>query len=144
MINNFSDQIKGLDAVVYIMILAAGALAFVVLYNLTNINISERIREVATIKVLGFYNREVNMYVFRENIVMTLIGIVSGLVLGFIISGFMVRTIEMDMVMFGREIQISSFIISSVLTIGFTLLVNGLMSGKMKRISMVESLKSVE
>lgn len=143
-INNFSDQIKGLDAVVYIMILAAGALAFVVLYNLTNINISERIREVATIKVLGFYNREVNMYVFRENIVMTLIGIVSGLVLGFIISGFMVRTIEMDMVMFGREIQISSFIISSVLTIGFTLLVNGLMSGKMKRISMVESLKSVE
>lgn len=143
-IDNFSQQISGLDAVVYIMILAAGALAFVVLYNLTNINISERIREVATIKVLGFYNREVNMYVFRENIVMTLIGIVFGLILGFFLSGFMVRTIEMDMVMFGRNIDVSSYIISTLLTIVFTLFVNWVMSGKMKKISMVESLKSIE
>lgn len=143
-IKDFKNTIKSLNIVVYIMIAAAGALAFIVLYNLTNINISERVREIATIKVLGFFHREVNMYVIRENIVMTIMGIVLGLILGTFISRFMVTTIEMDMVMFGRELFASSYIMAALLTVLFTFLVNWIMTFKMKKIDMVDSLKSVE
>lgn len=143
-IAEFNETIASINAVVIVMILAAGALAFVVLYNLTNINISERVREIATIKVLGFYNNEVNMYIIRENIVLTIIGIVCGIIAGTFLAKFMILTIEVDEVMFGRNIEISSYIIAAILTAVFSLLVNIVMSRKMKKISMVESLKSIE
>lgn len=143
-VNDFNDTIKSLNVVVLVMILSAGALAFVVLYNLTNINIAERVREIATIKVLGFYNKEVSNYVYRENIVLSVIGIIVGLIIGFFLTKFMVKTIEMDIVMFGREIKLFSFLIAAALTILFSVFVNWMMSFRMKKISMVESLKSIE
>lgn len=143
-IDSFKDMIESLNIIVYVMIFCAGALAFVVLYNLTNINIAERTREIATIKVLGFYNREVCGYVYRENIVLTVMGIAAGLVLGVFLSGFIVQTAEIDKFMFGREIHFLSFLYAIGLTALFSLLVNGFMYFKMKVISMVDSLKSIE
>lgn len=143
-INNFKDMIQSLNMIVSVMIICAGALAFVVLYNLTNINIAERVREIATIKVLGFYNKEVSAYVYRENIVLTLVGILVGLLLGVVLSGFIIQTVEIDKVMFGREIYPSTFLWATGLTALFSLLVNWLMYYKMKAVSMVESLKSIE
>jgi putative ABC transport system permease protein len=126
------------------MLVSAGALAAVVLYNLTNINISERVREIATIRVLGFYDMEVYKYIFRENIVLSVIGIVVGLFLGVLLDGFIIATVETDIAMFAREIEPTSFIYSVVFTLAFTFIVNILMTPIIKRISMVESLKSIE
>ena len=126
------------------MIFCAGALSFIVLYNLTNVNISERIREIATIKVLGFYDNEVSAYIFRENILLTVIGTIGGLLLGTVFHKFIMVTVEMDYVMFGRTIDIKSFIMAAILTIIFSLLVNWAMYYKLKKVQMVESLKSVD
>ena len=142
--DNFDDTIKSLDLVVLVMIFCAGALSFIVLYNLTNVNISERIREIATIKVLGFYDNEVSAYIFRENILLTVIGAIGGLLLGTVFHKFIMVTVEMDYVMFGRTIDIKSFIMAAFLTIIFSLLVNWAMYYKLKKVEMVESLKSVD
>ena len=119
-------------------------LAFVVLYNLNNINITERKRELATLKVLGFYDKEVTEYVYRENILLTLIGSVFGMLLGKILHRFIIVTVEIDSVMFGRNINTISFVYAFLLTVVFSLFVNGVMYFKLKKINMVESLKSVE
>jgi putative ABC transport system permease protein len=141
---NFNDTLDSLDKVIMILILSAGALAFVVLYNLTNINISERIREIATIKVLGFHDEEVSKYVYRENIILTLIGTALGLVLGIFLHKFIILTTEIEFIMFGREIRGISFVYSAVLTLAFAALVNFVMYFKLRKINMVESLKSVD
>ena len=127
-----------------IIIFSAAALALVVLYNLTNINITERIRELATIKVLGFYDMEVAMYVYRENIVLTLLGIALGQIIGKYLCTYLIRTVEMDIVMFGREALLHNYILSVVMSIAFAVFVNILMYFRMKKIDMVQSLKSVE
>lgn len=142
--SSFSDMITNLNSVVILIIVSAGALAFIVLYNLTNVNISERIREIATIKVLGFYDNEVSSYVFRENIILTIIGTVLGLILGVFLHRFIMTTAELEFVMFGREIKSISFILSGLLTFIFATLVNLCMYFKLKKVKMVESLKSVD
>ena len=138
------NMLGALDEVIVVLIISAGMLAFVVLYNLNNINITERQRELATLKVLGFYNGEVAMYVYRENIVLTFLGSVFGIILGKFLHGFIIVTVEIESVMFGRNIDLSSFVYGFLLTILFSLLVNGAMYFKLKKINMVESLKSVE
>lgn len=143
-IENFNTMLETLNMVVYVLILAAGALAFVVLYNLTNINIAERTREIATIKVLGFYNREVSEYIYRENIILTIVGALAGLGLGVLLNSYVVQTVEIDIVMFGREIYLPSFLYALGITFIFAIIVNVLMYFKMRKIDMVESLKSIE
>ncbi|MDF2942041.1 MAG: hypothetical protein K0S01_899 [Herbinix sp.] len=139
-----SNILVSLDIVVWVLIIAAGALAFVVLYNLNNININERRRELATIKVLGFYNNEMAAYVYRENIVLTIIGAAFGVIFGIILHRFVITTVEVDLVMFGRNIDPSSYLYSILLTFLFSAFVNFVMFFKLKKIDMVESLKSVE
>jgi len=141
---SFSDMVGNLNSIVFVMIISAGALAFVVLYNLTNINITERIREIASIKVLGFYDLEVSEYVFRENIILTIINIIFGLLGGIVLNRFVLETAETDVVMFGREIRWYSYLLSAALTILFSILVNVVMHFRLKKVSMIESLKSVE
>lgn len=143
-VENFRKMLTTLNMVVYVMIISAGALAFVVLYNLTNINIAERAREIATIKVLGFYNREVSEYIYRENIILTIIGALFGLFLGVFLNGFIIQTVEVDIVMFGRDIMPQSFLFALGLTFLFAIIVNFFMYFKMRGIDMVESLKSIE
>lgn len=143
-INRFNDMIGTLNLVTYILILSAAALSFVVLYNLTNVNMSERVREIATIKVLGFYNSEVASYVYKENIVISIIGALAGLGLGVILHRFIMDTIEMESIMFGNAVTPWSFVYSFLLTMLFSLIVNAVMYRKLKKIPMVESLKSVE
>lgn len=133
-----------LNLVIIILIISAGMLAFVVLYNLNTINIAERKRELATLKVLGFYDGEVSSYVFRENVVLTFIGIVFGLVVGNFLHRFIIVTVEVNAAMFGREIHLASYLQSSLWTLAFSLLINWIMHFKLKKIDMVESLKSVE
>lgn len=137
-------MLTALDSVMIVLIVSAGMLAFVVLYNLNNINITERKRELATLKVLGFYDLEVCEYVFRENIFLTLFGAAAGVVMGSILHRFVITTVEVDAAMFGRNIYLPSFIYSILYTIGFSLFVNFIMYFKLKKIDMVESLKSVE
>jgi putative ABC transport system permease protein len=122
----------------------ANLLAFVVLYNLTNVNITERVREIATIKVLGFFDREVSGYVYRENLILTLIGGLLGLVGGIFLHRFVVVTAEVDLVMFERTIHPISYVWSILLTLVFAGVVNFVMYFRLKNISMVESLKSTE
>lgn len=141
---DFEDTIRSLNYVVFIMILSAGALAFVVLYNLTNVNISERIREIATIKVLGFYDNEVSTYIYRENTVLTIIGTMVGLVIGIFLHRYIMTTVEMDNLMFGLKLDLKSYIISVILTLGFAIFVNFAMYYKLKNVEMVESLKSID
>jgi putative ABC transport system permease protein len=136
--------VVSLNAVVYAIILCAALLAFVVLYNLTNINLSERLREIATIKVLGFYNREVSMYVYRENMILTVLGGGIGLVLGIFLHRVIMTSIEQAGVMFGNYISLRSFLYSFFITLVFGILVNLFMYRKLVNIKMVESLKSVE
>lgn len=138
------DMLQSLNIVIVVLIISAGMLAFVVLYNLNNINITERKRELATLKVLGFYDKEVTEYVYRENILLTLIGSVFGMLLGKILHRFIIVTVEIDSVMFGRNINTISFVYAFLLTVVFSLFVNGVMYFKLKKINMVESLKSVE
>jgi putative ABC transport system permease protein len=135
---------NSVNDVVVIILISAALLALVVLYNLTNINIPERLRELATIKVLGFYDREVSWYIFRENTVLTAAGIVLGLVGGKFLHGWLVRTVELDFVMFGRSAKPASFVLAAVLTFLFAALVNIIGQRRMKRINMVESLKTNE
>ena len=139
-----NDMLNNLNIVVFVLIVSAGLLAFVVLYNLNNINITERKRELATLKVLGFYPNEVSAYVYRENIVLTVLGALFGVALGKILHRFIIVTVEIDTVMFGRNIDMSSFVYSFLLTVAFSMIVNGAMYFKLKKINMVESLKSVE
>lgn len=143
-ISRFQDMIQSLNIVTLVLILSAASLAFVVLYNLTNVNISERVREIATIKVLGFYDREVGSYVYRENAFITLIGAVVGILLGMLLHAFIMKTVEMDSVMFGNEIKWISYVYSFLLTVLFSVIVNLFMYRRLKNIPMVESLKSVE
>lgn len=142
--SSLDDTIASINYVVYVIILCAGMLAFVVLYNLMNINITERTKEIATIKVLGFFEREVEAYVYRESNVLTVIGMLLGLVGGIFLHMFIMRTVEVDMVMFGRDIKPLSFVLSAVLTVVFSLLVNLGMKRKLRNISMVESMKAPE
>lgn len=143
-IDSYRTMLKSVNAVVVVLVLAAAALAFVVLYNLTNINITERIREIATLKVLGFTPGEVNAYIYRETMLLSVIGALLGMVIGQFLAGFVVATAEVDQVMFGREIHAWSFAVAFFLTLGFSIIVNFAMRRKLANINMVESLKSVE
>lgn len=143
-IRTFKDIIKSIYNIVLILIISAALLSFTVLFTLTNININERIREIATIKVLGFYDKEVSNYVFRENIILTLLGTVFGLFLGVPLAKYVIMTAEVDMFMFGREIYPLSFVLSALFTIVFALIVNVAMIRRLRKINMVEALKTVE
>lgn len=139
-----ADLLRSMDAVIYIIVIAAGMLAFVVLYNLNNINIGERKRELATLKVLGFYDTEVSEYIFRENVVLTVLGIIAGVGIGLFLHRFVISTVEVDLMMFGRNISFKSYAYSVGLTIFFASFINFMMHFKIKKIDMIESLKSVE
>ena len=141
---SFGNTVKNLNYVVILIIVSAAMLAFVVLYNLTNINITERIREIATIKVLGFYDSEVSAYVFRENVLLSIMGDAIGLGLGVWLHKFVIQVAQTDSVMFGRTLPFWCFAAAFVLTLIFALLVDFIMHFRLKKISMVESLKSVE
>ena len=142
--DNFTDSMEAIDYAVVIIITAAAALAFVVLYNLTNINITERVRELATLKVLGFFDREVTAYVYRENLFLTLFGIVLGLVMGRFLHAWMVLTVEVELVMFGRVAPPYAYWLAAGLTVVFSVAVNIAAHYKLKKVDMVESLKTVE
>lgn len=143
-IDAYRDMMSSVNMIVVVLVTAAAALAFIVLYNLTNINITERMREIATLKVLGFTPREMNAYIFREIFLLAAIGCAVGLVLGVWMEGFVVVTAEVDQIMFGRAIHPTSFLLAFLLTMLFTVLVMLAMRGKLRRIDMVESLKSNE
>lgn len=143
-IDAYRDMMSSVNMIVVVLVTAAAALAFIVLYNLTNINITERMREIATLKVLGFTPREMNAYIFREIFLLAAIGCAVGLVLGVWMEGFVVVTAEVDQIMFGRAIHPASFLLAFLLTMLFTVLVMLAMRGKLRRIDMVESLKSNE
>lgn len=142
--DTYTHSMERVDFVVVIIILAAAALAMVVLFNLSNINITERQRELATIKLLGFYDGEVSAYVYRENIVLTVFGILLGCFMGHWLHIYLVRSTEIDLMMFGRQTAPSAYVYAAILTALFSLLVNVLAHFKMKKIDMVESLKSAE
>lgn len=142
--DNITDSMASIDYAVIIIILAAAALAFVVLYNLTNISITERMRELATLKVLGFYDREVSDYIYRENMVLTAVGIFFGLFLGRALHAWLIRTVEINMLMFGRSAATSSYVLAALLTVVFSVIVNIVAHFSLKKVSMIESLKSVE
>lgn len=139
-----NSMLGNLNVIIAVMILAAGILAFIVLYNLNNINITERRRELATLKVLGFYPGELAAYVYRENVILTLFGTILGMGLGFVLHWFVMQTVETETVMFGAEMRFTSYLFAILLTIVFAVLVNALMYFRMKKIDMIESLKSVE
>lgn len=138
----FQDSMDSLDVVTVVLIVSAASLAFVVLYNLTNINVSERIRELSTIKVLGFFDKEVTMYVYRENFVLTILGILSGFVLGFFMHRFVLQTAEIDIMRFARQINFSSYGYAFLLMFFFSSMVMVVMHFKLKRVDMVEALKT--
>ncbi len=140
----FSGMMSSMDYIVIVIICCAGALAFIVLYNLNNINITERIREIATIKVLGFYKRETSTYVFRENLVLTMLGCVLGLFLGKLLHLYVMHEIDIDLVSFDVRVKAVSYLLSVGFTFLFNWVVNRMMSGKLERIPMAESLKSVD
>ena len=142
--DTYMHSMERVDFVVVIIILAAAALAMVVLFNLSNINITERQRELATIKLLGFYDKEVSAYVYRENIVLTVFGILLGCFMGHWLHIYLVRSTEIDLMMFGRQTAPSAYVYAAILTMLFSVLVNVLAHFKMKKIDMVESLKSAE
>lgn len=135
---------NSLNFIVIVMVICAGLLAFIVLYNLTNINISERAREIATLKVLGFRQGETDRYIFRENLVLAVIGAALGVGLGVLLTRFILYTVELDIIMFGRDIKPLSYVYAVALTLGFTLIVNLTMIPIIKKINMVEALKNIE
>ncbi len=141
---SIDDMLQSLNVITYVLIVCAGLLAFIVLFNLSNINITERKRELATLKVLGFFDGEVSAYVYRENLLLTLIGIVLGVLIGKVLHSFVMQTVEVDMVMFGRSITAESHVYSILLTIVFACIIGVFMHFKLKKIDMVESLKSIE
>lgn len=140
----FDEVMYNMSFVVWILIISAGLLAFVVLYNLSNVNISERIRELATIKVLGFYDKEVYKYVTRETILLTIIGIALGLLVGYFLNMYILVTCELDMFMFDKRVNATSFVFATIITLFFTIIVNIFTYFSLKKINMIESLKSVE
>ena len=142
--DSFTNSMEAIDYAVVIIILSAAALAFVVLYNLTNINITERTRELATLKVLGFFDKEITAYVYRENVFLTLFGILLGLVMGRFLHAWMVLTVEVDIVMFGRTAPPYAYVLAAALTVVFSVMVNIAAHFKLKKVDMVESLKTVE
>lgn len=142
--SRFTSMIESLDLIIIVIIVCAGILAFIVLYNLTNINITERIREIATIKVLGFHKKETAAYIFRENLILTMIGALAGLGLGKAFHGFVMSQVQVDQVKFATRILPISYVYSVLLTMVFALIVNWFMRGKLEKISMTESLKSVD
>lgn len=144
LIDTFTRVFHSIDYIVIVLIVSAALLAFIVLYNLTNINIGERQREIATIKVLGFFDREVDAYIYRETAVLSIIGTLFGLIFGIFLCRFVVKTAEVDMVMFGRHIKAMSFVLSAAITLLFSFFVNLVMHPRLKKIDMVESLKSNE
>ena len=137
-------MLGSVNMVVVVLVAAAAVLAFVVLYNLTNINITERVREIATLKVLGFNRGEVSRYVFRETLILSTMGALVGLAFGVVLEGFVAASAEVDQVMFGRVIHPESFVIAFALTLVFTALVMAMMRKKLDAVDMVESLKSNE
>ncbi len=141
---SLENMLSSLDVVIWVLIISAGALAFIVLFNLNNINITERRRELATIKVLGFYDGEVAAYVYRDNIWLTLFGCIAGVFIGKWLHSFIITTVEVEVMMFGRDISLSSYGLSILLTTAFSVFVNFIMYFQLKKINMVESLKSVE
>lgn len=141
---SISDMLSTMNYVVIILIITSAMLAFVVLYNLANINIGERKREIATLKVLGFYDKEVDNYINKENIIFTLIGVILGLIFGIFLTNLIIGTIEIDLLRFDVKIQPISYVLSAVITIGFSVIVNNIIHFVLKKIDMIESLKSVE
>ena len=144
LIDNASDMLKSLNKVVIILILLAASLSFVVLYNLSNINIQERKREISTLKVLGFYDKEVDNYVIKENVIFTIVGIIIGLVLGFFLTKIVISTVEIEKARFLHDISFYSYIVTAVISFIFTLIVNKINHVKLKKIDMISSLKSIE
>lgn len=144
MLVRFSSMMSSMNYIVFVVIGCAAALAFIVLYNLNNINITERIREIATIKVLGFYRNETSSYVFRENTVLTAMGCALGLVLGKLLHIYVMHEVDIDMISFDVHVRPVSYLLSVLLTFAFTWIVNRIMAGKLNRINMAESLKSVD
>lgn len=144
MLEQYMNITDNLGYVVAVLIVSAGLLAFVVQYNLSNINITERTREIATLKVLGFYDNEVSAYIYRENVILTILGTALGLLLGTGLTRFVVTTAEVDAIMFGRNIYFYSFMMAALLTFLFSFLVNWVMHYRLKKIGMVESMKSVD
>ncbi len=140
----FTSSLESVDYAVVLIIVCAAALAFVVLYNLTNINITERMRELATLKVLGFYDGELSAYVYRENVILTFFGVAMGMLMGKLLHRWLVLTVEIDLLMFGRDLSLSSYGYAIILTILFSLVVNLSAHQKLKKLDMVESMKSVE
>lgn len=142
--DQLNNMLNALDIVMIVLIVSAGMLAFVVLYNLNNININERKRELATLKVLGFYDGEVGAYVYRENVILTLVGAFLGIFIGKFLHSFVILTVEVDSCMFGRNIKPMSYLYGVLYTFAFSIIVNAVMYFKLKKIDMVESLKSIE
>lgn len=144
LVNSADDMLKSLDKVVVILVLLSAMLSFVVLYNLSNININERMREIATLKVLGFYDKEVDNYITKENILLTIFGIAIGLVAGYFLTNMTISTVEMETARFIRHIKLNSYIYASLISCFFTIIVNFVTHFTLKKINMIESLKSVE
>ena len=141
---SFNETMENMKYIVWVLIISAGMLAIVVLYNLQNVNISERIRELATIKVLGFYDNEVYSYVTRETVILTFLGIVLGIIFGIFLNGAIIGTCELDMMMFPRKIKFLTFVLSTIITLVFSTIVNVITYFNLKKINMIESLKSIE
>ncbi|MGX7196608.1 FtsX-like permease family protein [Enterococcus olivae] len=141
---SLDDTTATLNIVVWVLIISAGLLAFIVLYNLNNINISERIRELSTIKVLGFYDNEVTMYIYRENIFLTFFGVLTGLLMGRVLHSYVLQTVELDMIMFSPAVHTVSYLYASLITVFFTIVVGLVMYFKLKKVDMIEALKSNE
>ena len=144
MLVRFSSMMSSMNYIVFVVIACAAALAFIVLYNLNNINITERIREIATIKVLGFYRNETAAYVFRENTALTAIGCAVGLLLGKLLHIYVMHKVDIDLMSFDVHVKAVSYLLSILLTFAFTWIVNRIMTGKLENINMAESLKSVD
>lgn len=144
LMDSTSDMIKSLDLIIAVLVVLAASLSFVVLYNLSNINITERKREIATLKVLGFYDKEVDNYITRENLILTILGIIPGFVLGYFLTFITIGTVEMENTRFLRDITIQSYIYSALISLVFTFIVNFVTHFSLKKIDMIESLKSVE
>ena len=142
--NAIGDLTQSLNIVVLVLILASSLLAMVVLYNLTNINVSERIRELSTIMVLGFYPREVTAYVYRETMILTVIGIIIGYVFGVLLHGFIVTSLPPANILFDPAIKPLSYILAAAFTLAFSLIIMLIVHQRVKRINMVEALKAVE
>jgi putative ABC transport system permease protein len=140
----FDSMIGSVYKIVLVLIISAGLLSFIVLFTLTNINITERMREIATIKVLGFFDREVASYIFRENLILTALGTAAGLLMGSPLAKYVIGSAEVEMVMFGRQIYPESFAMAAALTLVFALSVNAVMIGRLRKIDMIEALKTVE